>query len=191
LDKTMSSNKFNATVTLAGILLTCVLYLNTATSQTQESGASASATQPSSQPGVDLHASPSPAASAPAARTQSSRSIYRRHPIDDRVNGLAKALDLNETQQSEIKTVLEHQQMQARKIQLDPNLAGADRNDRFRALQEDTVLRIRALLNDEQKKKYDPLNHGTQPTGPPGNYVDQWMKHHQQPTESPAPPPQK
>jgi periplasmic protein CpxP/Spy len=147
--------------------------------------------QPSSQPGVDSHASPSPAASFPAARTHPPRSTYRRHPIDDRVKELAKALDLNETQQSEIKTVLEHQQGQARRIQFDPNLSGADRNDRFRALQDDTVLRIRALLNEEQKKKYDPLNHGTQHTGSPGNYVDQWMKHHQQPTESRAPQSQK
>ena len=182
----MSSNKFGAT-TLAGILLTCMLYLNTATSQAQESAAAAPAKQPSQLPD-DSAARPSPATSG--AHTQRARSIYPRHTIDDRVKELTKALDLNETQQSGVKTVLERQVVQIRRIQFDPGLSGADRNGRFRALQQDTVLRIRALLDEEQKKKFDPLNHGTQNTSPSQSYVDQWMKHHQQTTEQPAPPSQ-
>ena len=43
------------------------------------------------------------------------------------------------------------------RIRLDSSISGRDRIDQFRALQDDTVRRIRAVLNDEQKKKYDPL----------------------------------
>ena len=89
-----------------------------------------------------------------------------------------------------MKSVLERQQLQARQIQFDQTLSGSERISRFRALQEETVLRVRALLNDEQKKKYDPLNHGTQNENA-DSYVDQWMKNHQQPTEHHPQPPQK
>jgi hypothetical protein len=189
----MSSNKFTAHVTLAGILLTSVLYLATATTaQTQESPVSPQAIQPSLPPAADSAGPLSPATSVPATRTQRRpRSIYRRHPIDDRVKELAMALGLDETQQSGVKAILERQQVQARKVQFDPTLSGANRNDRFRALQEDTMVRIRALLNSEQKKKYDPLNHGMQNAASSQADLDQWMKHHQQPIEQHAPPPQK
>jgi hypothetical protein len=188
----MSSNKLTANASLAslaGILLTSVLCLSPAAAQTQESPAPAPATQPSSQAAAASTATAAPAASA--VHTQRSRSVYRRHPIDDRVKELAKALNLTDVQQSGVKAVLEHQQLQARQIQFDPNLSGADRNDRFRALQQETVVRIRVLLNDEQKMKYDPLNHGTQSPDPSQNYLDQWMKHHQQPAEQHTPPPPK
>jgi hypothetical protein len=74
-----------------------------------------------------------------------------------------------------VKAVLERQQREARQIQFDQSLSGAERIGRFRALQQDTVSRIRALLNDEQKKKYDPLNHGTTPTTSQPS-VEDWLK---------------
>jgi periplasmic protein CpxP/Spy len=108
--------------------------------------------------------------------------------MDDRVKSLAKALNLDEKQQTRVKTVLEHQQLQARNIQFDQSLDGAEHIGKFRALQEDTALRIRALLNDEQKQKYDPLNHATQNGNSSDTFVDQWMKTHQQSRQAqPAP----
>jgi periplasmic protein CpxP/Spy len=132
-----------------------------------------------------------PATSRSASAGRRAQYTHRRPTIDDRVKDLAKALDLNDTQQAGVKSVLERQQLQARQIQFDQTIAGAERIGRFRALQEDTVLRIRALLNDEQKKKYDPLNHGTQNTTSTDSYVGQWMKNHQQPTAQHAQPSQK
>lgn len=122
-----------------------------------------------------------PQAQAPAAAPAPRRpqSMYRKRSMDDRVKSLAKALDLDEKQQAGLKTVLERQQLQARKIQFDQSLDGAERMGKFRALQEDTVLRIRALLNDEQKKKYDPLNHAPSENSS-DKYVNQWIKAHQQ-----------
>ena len=99
--------------------------------------------------------------------------------MDDRVKHLAKTLDLNESQQAGVKSVLEWQQRQVRKIQFDDSITGADRIARFRALQEETVSRIRALLNDEQKAKYDPLRHDHQGNSPPPS-VEDWMKAAQQ-----------
>jgi len=123
-----------------------------------------------------------PLAQAPAATVAARRphTAYRRLTMDDRIKSLAKALNLDEKQQAGVKTVLERQQLQSRKIQFDQSLDGAERMGKFRALQEDTALRIRALLNDEQKQKYDPLNHATQNGNSSDTYVDQWMKSHQQ-----------
>ncbi|HMK21151.1 MAG TPA: hypothetical protein VK466_02395 [Terriglobales bacterium] len=186
--RSVFSNKLAANPSLAGIFLACTLaYAPCAAAQAPNAAAPQPAPQAASQSPVA-----SPAAPAPAASASHARSVYRRHSIDDRVKELAKGLDLNETQQAGVKAVLQRQQLQARQIQFDQTLTGGDRIAHFRALQEDTVLRIRALLNDEQKKKYDPiLNHAPQSTTPSDSYVDQWMKYHQQPIEQHAQPPQK
>ena len=131
---------------------------------------------PAASPGTPASSSATPSTTAPAARRQTA---YRRNTLDARVKQLAKSLDLDQQQQAGVKTVLERQQLQARQIQFDPKISGEERIGRFRALQDDTVLRIRALLNDEQKKKYDPLAHEKQEAGSSDKYVDQWMKTHQ------------
>jgi hypothetical protein len=110
-----------------------------------------------------------------AAPASPQRSFYRRSTLDERVKRFAKALNLDETQQVGLKKVLEHQQVQTRQIQLDQSLSGTDRISRIRDLQRDTVSQIRALLNEEQKKKYDPLNHTTE-TNSSDSYVNDWLK---------------
>lgn len=103
------------------------------------------------------------------------RSFYRRTTLDERVQRFAKVLDLDEPQQTALKSVLERQRGKARQIRLDTFLSGADRVSRLRDLQQDTVLKIRALLNEEQKKKYDPQNHQSQ-TNASDSYVNDWLK---------------
>lgn len=110
---------------------------------------------------------------APSAPPQ--RSFYRRSTLDERVKRFSKALNLDGTQQVGLKKVLEHQQVQTRQIQLDQSLSGTDRISRIRDLQRDTVSQIRALLNEEQKKKYDPLNHASE-TNSSDSYVNDWLK---------------
>ena len=171
----MLAKESRAGLPLAGIFLAGALCLAPcAVAQAPDSPASQPATPPAQAP-----------AAAPATRRP--QSMYRRRTMDDRVKSLTKALNLDEKQQAGVKTALERQQVQARKIQFDQSLDGAERIGQFRALQEDTALRIRALLNDEQKQKYDPLNHATQNGNSSDTYVDQWMKNHQQSLESKPP----
>ena len=141
---------------------------------------------PASPTGTESSHSANPPSVPPQRRTQRA---YHGQTIDDRVKALAKALDLNQMQQAGLKAVLEHQQSQVRLIQFDETLSGEERIGKFRALQEDTVLRIRALLNDEQKKKYEPLNHQVEKENS-SDYVDQWMRYHQR-TEQPPQAPKK
>jgi ABC-type lipopolysaccharide export system ATPase subunit len=102
--------------------------------------------------------------------------LQARVIIDDRVRTFAKNLDLNEAQQSAVKRILEERQQETLRIRLDPSLSGEARFDRFRALQDITVERIRSVLNDEQKKKYDPLVVRKIKPAPQERSVEDWLK---------------
>jgi hypothetical protein len=110
---------------------------------------------------------------SPAHRTIRS---HRRPSLDDRVKELAKNLDLNEAQQSAVKKILEQRQQETLRMRLDPTITGSVGIDRFRALQEKTVEQIRAVLNEEQKKKYDPLAARKLPPAPQQRSVEDWLK---------------
>jgi len=98
-----------------------------------------------------------------------------RPTLDQRVSQFAKNLDLSEAQQSAVKKILEERQQEILRIRLDPSMTGSAGIDRFRALQESTVERIRGILNDEQKKKYDPLAPRRIPSTPQPS-VEDWLK---------------
>lgn len=100
----------------------------------------------------------------------------RRTTIDDRVKAFAKSLDLNETQQAAVKKILEQRQQETLRIRRDPSISGSARIERFRALQDNTVERIRAVLNDEQRKKYDPLAVRKRQPAPDQRSVEDWIK---------------
>ena len=109
----------------------------------------------------------------PQTQTPSRR---RTITIDDQVKRFAESMDLSETQQLEVKKTLEFQQVQTRRIRLDGSLSGAERISRLRVLQDSTVAWIRAVLNDEQKKKYDPLAVRQAQKSSPQPSVEDWMK---------------
>ena len=85
------------------------------------------------------------------------RSTQRRATLDDRVKALSKALDLSDAQQVAVKRILEQRQAETLRLRQDGSISGEERIGRLRALQDQTILRIRSVLNDDQKKKYDPL----------------------------------
>jgi Spy/CpxP family protein refolding chaperone len=99
-----------------------------------------------------------------------------RPGIDDRVKVFAKNLDLTEAQQAAVRKILEQRQQETLQIRQDPTLSGSARIDRFRAIQDDTVGRIRAVLNEEQKKKYDPLAVRRIKPAPDQRSVEDWLK---------------
>jgi len=100
----------------------------------------------------------------------------RRPSIDDRVRVFAKNLDLTEAQQTAVKKILEQRQQEALRIRNDSSVSGSVRIERFRAIQDNTVERIRAVLNEEQKKKYDPLAVRRRQPAPDQRSVEDWLK---------------
>ena len=114
---------------------------------------------------------PSTNAPTPAPQVQHG---YRRVTLDDRVKQLAKALDLSDAQQVGVKRVLEHQQAEIAKLRTDQT-PGTDVTGRVRFILQNTAEQIRALLNDDQKKKY---TFGTVKSPPPESNVsvEDWLK---------------
>ena len=111
--------------------------------------------------------------SVPARPTHHARA---RPSLDDRVKVLARNLELDEAQQQAVKQILVQRQQETLRLRTDPSLSGEARIARFRALQDTTVERIRAVLNDQQKAKYNPLAvRGLKPE-PDQRTVEDWLK---------------
>ncbi len=76
--------------------------------------------------------------------------------LEHRVQALAKALELDEKQQVELRNVLRGQRELVARIWNDTSLSSAERVGATHAMSERTADQIRALLTEEQKKKYKP-----------------------------------
>jgi hypothetical protein len=98
----------------------------------------------------------------------------QRPDLDNRARRLSKMLELTEAQQIQLAQVLASQREQIRKLWRDQKVPPEYRISAMRAINEQTEDQIRALLNDEQKKKYvasrprDPARASQQPN------VDYW-----------------
>jgi Spy/CpxP family protein refolding chaperone len=115
-------------------------------------------------------------ASETAAPPRRMSSHYKRPTLDDRIAVLSKNLELTDAQRSAVKKILEQRQQQTVRIR-ESEAPGNVRIEQFRALQERTVAQIRAVLTDEQKKKYDPLLPRTRPApSTPQRSVEDWIK---------------
>jgi hypothetical protein len=102
------------------------------------------------------------------------RHQFQRPTLDERVQRLAKALDLNEAQQAGVRRLLERQQKEVARLRTDQT-PGLDPAGRFRAINQNTIDQIRALLNDEQKKKYGLAGPLQRQDTSPGSSVEDWL----------------
>ena len=85
--------------------------------------------------------------------------------INEQVKALALELNLDDGQQAKVKTILQDQRTQALAVIGD---AGTPRDEKARkitAIREDTIAKVRGLLNDDQKKKLDQMLQ--EPSEPP------------------------
>lgn len=75
--------------------------------------------------------------------------------VDDRLKDLTEKLGLTDDQQAKIKAVLEdeQQQLQAK----DNSLSPQDRTSRLNRIRVSTKNKIRDLLDDDQKYKFDQM----------------------------------
>jgi hypothetical protein len=122
---------------------------------------------------------------APGVRAKGPRHPKRLTPeqvIDERVRSLTKGLELNEAQQAKLREILQNEHRQLNQVRTASTQAGADRVGMMLAVLERTREEIRAMLNEEQKKKY-PAVVPRGSTAPASADLDYWMRRTQ-----PAPP---
>ncbi len=77
--------------------------------------------------------------------------------VEDQVKGLTERLSLTEEQQGKVKTILEDQRSQMQKVMQDESMAREDKMAKARSLRETATGKIREVLTDEQKKKFDDM----------------------------------
>ncbi len=85
----------------------------------------------------------------------------QRMSPDEELQSLDKTLKLTDDQKSHIKPILEDRQQKMESLRSDTSLSGRDRWGKMRSIREESNSKIRNLLNDDQKKKFDALyQHG-------------------------------
>lgn len=75
--------------------------------------------------------------------------------VDDRVNDLDQHVNFTGDQKTQVRSILQNQQDQMGQIMHDSSLSRQDRMEKMRDLHQSSNSKIRDLLNDDQKKKFD------------------------------------
>jgi Spy/CpxP family protein refolding chaperone len=91
--------------------------------------------------------------------TEQHKESNHRHEADPQrqVNTLSKRLNLTEDQKNQILPILTDRQQQMKSIHEDTSLSQQDRRAKMRTLWEDSDSKIKTVLNDDQKQKYDQM----------------------------------
>jgi Spy/CpxP family protein refolding chaperone len=76
---------------------------------------------------------------------------------DEQLAHLTKALNLTSDQQTQIKPILENQQQQMMQLHQDQSLSRDDKMAKAKSLHEDSTSKIEAVLNPDQKQKYEAM----------------------------------
>jgi len=77
--------------------------------------------------------------------------------VDERLQHLTKALNLSDDQQAKVKSILEDQQSQMASLKQDTSMSQQDRHAKFEQIHDASKQKIRGVLNDEQKAKFDQM----------------------------------
>ena len=123
---------------------------------------------------------PSNAVAEPAAAGSQTGPVPTQHAsaaLGQRVTLLAAELSLDGQQQAQVRRILEDQREQVMRVWNDSSLAAANRVSATRIISDRTADRIRAILTEEQKAKYNqarkPRAAGENAASPS---VEEWMK---------------
>jgi Spy/CpxP family protein refolding chaperone len=76
---------------------------------------------------------------------------------DQQLEHMTKALNLTADQQTQINPLLEARRQQMMQMHADQSLSREDRMTKFKALDDDTHVKIAAVLDDKQKAKFEKM----------------------------------
>jgi periplasmic protein CpxP/Spy len=77
--------------------------------------------------------------------------------VDERVQQMTKALNLSDDQQTKVKAILTDQRDQMMSLKQDTSAAPTDRRAKFHEIHQNTQQKIRDVLTDDQKTKFDQM----------------------------------
>jgi Spy/CpxP family protein refolding chaperone len=93
---------------------------------------------------------------------QNERRHGRRFDPQQRVNMLAKRLNLTDDQKQKVAGIFADMQQQMQGIRNDSSLSREDRMAKMKSLREQTDDKINGILNDDQKQKYTQMKQQAQ-----------------------------
>ena len=98
------------------------------------------------------------------SNTTPAKESAHRHQADPQreANRLAKKLNLTDEQKSQIVPILTDHQQQMKTIREDSSLSQQDRRAKMHSAWEDSDTKIKAVLNDQQKQKYEEMQQARQ-----------------------------
>jgi protein CpxP len=79
---------------------------------------------------------------------------------DEQTQRLTKKLNLSEDQQTKVKAVFEDQHKQMEQLRSDSSSSQQDKRSKMRELRENSNTQIKAILNEDQQKKFDKMAQG-------------------------------
>jgi hypothetical protein len=168
---------------MAGLSGLLVLAVAAAGSLPSRGSAEQDTGAPQQQGGEPQAAEQGPAAEQGAAAKHGEPSATRHAPhhgrrsgLEERVALLTKELDLDAKQQAGVRRALLRQRDQVQRIWRDGAVPSADRIFATRAVSNQTAQQIRALLNEEQRKRYDPPAEADVGHAIGKANVESWMK---------------
>ena len=98
---------------------------------------------------------------AQTSSTETTGEGHGRHhgkaSVDERVQHLTQKLNLTSDQQAKVKSILEDQHNQMASLKQDTSMSEQDRHAKFQQIHQDTQQKIRGVLNDDQKAKFDQM----------------------------------
>jgi len=77
--------------------------------------------------------------------------------VDDQLKNLTEKLGLTDDQQAKVKPILEDAHSQMATLMQDESMSREDKMAKGRSLRETTNGKIRDVLTDDQKKKFDEM----------------------------------
>lgn len=95
--------------------------------------------------------------------------------LEDRVELVARELDLDAAQRVHLKNILENQRAEVARVWSDNSVAAAIRIASTQAVSDRTADSIRAMLSDDQRNKYIRPRLRDTGVGAAGGSVESWM----------------
>lgn len=77
--------------------------------------------------------------------------------VDDQLNEMSKKLDLTDAQKPQVKAILQDQHDQMKQLRENSSGSRQDNMAKMREIHDASAAKIRALLTDEQKAKFDKM----------------------------------
>jgi len=100
---------------------------------------------------------PALAQGAPAGAGEGPGPRHGMPSVDERVQHMTKMLNLSDDQQTKVKSILQDEHDQMVSLKQNTSMSQEDQHAKFQQIRQASNSKIRDVLNDEQKAKFDQM----------------------------------